>query len=257
VAAWHGRQNRAVKVLVLACVLAGCGAELRGNPNLDVDAPSGGEDAPADDAAVVDAAPACKRVVYLSFEGETLTDAAASDAKQNRASWMTIASGTAPPYRAGAGDRAAQIQAIVTGVRAQLASFPIEVVTTRPSDGDYMMIVYGGQASQVGSRFGAAVQELDCDDLVRDDVAWVADGVSPTQRVVNFSIGAIGFGLGLTATLDPVGCMCGWDNNCAQVSDQPCRLSPNIQRDPNARQRCANAGATQDEITTFATGFCL
>lgn len=242
-----------MRLAVATLLLCACGAQVGGNiDDNGPDAPSNGGEAPPP----IDA-PSCKRVVYLSFEGETLTDTTASDAKQNLASWMTIGSGAAPQYKAGAGDRLAQIQVIVDGVRNQLSSFPIQVVTTRPTDGDYMMIVYGGQAQQVGSRFGGAVQELDCDDATsRNDLAWVADIVTPPQRVINFSIGAIGFGLGLTATLDPVGCMCGWDNNCNQLNT-PCVLSTDITRDPAARQRCANAPPQQNEVQTFAQGFCL
>jgi hypothetical protein len=70
------------------------------------------------------------------------------------------------------------------------------------------MIVLGGTANQVGSRFGGAVNTLDCGDAAKSDVAWISDGVSPNQRVVNFAVGAIGFGLGLTATSDPLDCMC-------------------------------------------------
>jgi len=216
---------------------------------------SAGDDAP-DDPIGTDA-PACfnGRVVFLSFEGESLTRALVSDAKTNRASWMEIGSGTAPPYKAGVQNRAVEIQAIIDGVRAQLSSFPITVVTTRPLTGDYVMIVYGGQPGQVGSEFGGAVQELDCGDAVRNDVAWISDNVGSVQRIVNFSVGAIGFGLGLTATLDPTDCMCGWDNNCTSDNNQACTLTPGIARDPNARQRC-NGVTTQDEVATFAEGFC-
>jgi hypothetical protein len=243
--------------LVVGLLLSACQASVGGNRIGDDDVGVDAPDLPVVDADLTDAAPACfnGRVVFLSFEGETLTQGP-SDARQNRASWMTIASGTAPPYRAADLDRTAQIQGIVDGVRAQLAGFPVTVVTTRPQSGEYVMIVYGGEPAQVGSRFGGAVQELDCDDATaRNDVAWVSDNVGATQRIVNFSIGAIGFGLGLTATLDPQDCMCGWDNDCNSDNSQPCRLSPNIDRDPNARQRCAGV-TKQNELQTFAKAFC-
>jgi hypothetical protein len=204
-----------------------------------------------------DAAPACSngRVVYLNFEGTPLSLAPASDATMNRASWLQLTTSTAPKYRAAAADRDQQIQSIVTGVRQQLASFPIQVVTTRPAAGPYVMIVYGGTATQVGSRFGGAVNTLDCSDAQKSDLAWISDNVSGTQRIVNFSIGAIGFGLGLTATLDPLGCMCGWDNNCISDNSVACRLSPSISRDPVARQLCTGL-STQNEQAAFAVDFC-
>lgn len=245
-----------MRLLVPALWLV-CACEARlGVPNgVDVDAP-GNPDGTQLGIDAADAAPACAngRVVFLNFEGQALTDATTSDAAQNKASWMQIASGTAPPYHQGSATRVAEIQAVVDGVRAQLSSFPVTVVTTRPAAGEYVMIVYGGVASQVGSRFGAAVQELDCADAVRNDVAWVADAVTPTQRVVNFSVGAIGFGLGLTATTDPNDCMCGWDNICTSNNAVACTLTPGIARDPAANQQCA--GTTQDETAVFNAAFC-
>ena len=41
-------------------------------------------------------------------------------------------------------------------VRSILSLFPVTVVTTRPATGPYVMIVFGGRANQVGSRFGIA-----------------------------------------------------------------------------------------------------
>jgi hypothetical protein len=244
----------------MGLLLAACGVRLNDGPlaiggstDAGNDDDGGGGNNPGPDGAA-----ACfnGRVVYLNFDGVTLSDAATSDATQNRASWMQIATGTAPPYKSGVANRLQLIQSVTDGVRAQLASFPITVVTTRPPAGPYVMIVFGGVASQVGSRFGGAVDELDCGDLQKSDVAWISDNVSPTQRVVNFAIGAIGFGLGLTATTNQNDCMCGWDNACQAVNNTPCTLSPNIQRDPAARQLCTGAGAIQDEVATFRQAFC-
>lgn len=253
---------RALLALVVVC--SACGAEVGIGNNAgnggDVDAPPG--EPPVDAPDPVDAppdAPACfnGRVVFLSFEGETLTRAAISDARANQASWMTIDQGTAPPYRAGDADRLQQIDAIVTTMRDQLSQFPITIVTERPASGDYVMIVFGGQPEDVGSRFGGAVQQLDCDDATtRNDVAWVSDGVDGTQKIANFAVGAIGFGLGLTATTDPNDCMCGWDNDCNSDNSQACKLNNNIARDPDARQLCPGADAKQFETQAFDHAFC-
>lgn len=237
---------------IAALAVNGCGAQVPRNTISGVDADDSPDGPPQPPDAKV-----CARKVYLSFGGESLMRAAASNAKLNQASWMTIANGAAPPYLQGNAGRDAAIAQITSDLTQRLAAFDIEVVTTRPTSGDYMMIIYGGQANQVGSNFGGAVQELDCNDaFARNDVAWVSDGVRPLNLVVNFSMGAIGFGLGLTATNDPAGCMCGWDNLCNPLVDQPCVLSSNIPRDPAANQVCNNAGATQDEIAAFTTTFC-
>jgi hypothetical protein len=241
--------------LLLCCLTTACGVRL--------EEPSGarpdGSSLPGDGSmgGGVDAAPVCSngRVVYLNFDGVTLTAASASDATQNRASWMTITTGTAPKYKATATNRDQLIQEVFTGVRQQLSSFPITVVMQRPATGPYVMIVLGGVASQVGSRYGGAVNTLDCTDGRKSDVAWISDNVSPSQRVVNFAIGAIGFGIGLTATTDPLDCMCGWDNACISDNSVACRLSQDIARDANANQVCTGL-TRQNEVAAFDAAFC-
>jgi len=208
-------------------------------------------DAGQPDAAI--AATCTRRTVYLDFDGQALTQGA-TDAALDQARWLNKPQGTAAPYRAADGDRDAAIQAIVDGVRAQLAQFPITVSRTRPSAGSYAMIVFGGDANTVGSDFGGAVDELDCGDRVPSDVAWISDNVTG-QRAINSTIGAIGFGLGLTATTDQRDCMCGWDNDCRASNNQPCRLGSPIARDPKARQLCPDL-TPQDEVAAFRTAFC-
>jgi hypothetical protein len=208
---------------------------------------------PSVDSVDAGAAPCTGRTVYLNFDGQTLTQGP-SDATRNQASWMTIKQGTAPPYLAGSNGRNAAIRDITDGVRGQLSRFPIKVTTSRPSSGSYVMIVFGGSANQVGSSFGGAVNQLDCGDARPDDVAWISDNVTG-QRAINTAIGAIGFGLGLTATTDTRDCMCGWDNNCRRDNNVDCRLGSPIARDPDARQLCPGA-TSQDEVATFHAAFC-
>src|SRR5262249_32738520 len=147
---------------------------------------------------------------YLNFDGQALIQGA-SDATLDRAQWMNMPTGLAPAYRLMDTNRDQAIQTIVDGVTAQLSQFPITVTRMRPSSGHYVMIVYGGDQTDVGSNFGAAVNQLDCGDTHPNDVAWISDNVTG-QRAINATIGAIGFGLGLTATTDIHDCMCSWDN---------------------------------------------
>ncbi len=226
----------------------------------DVQQVDGGQqvqiDAAEPDGAMIDAAPQCAlaRSVYLNFEGQALTRATASDATQNQAAWMNKANGTAPAFRAGSGNRAADITQITNGITMGLVGLGVTVVTTRPTTGPYMMVVFGGAAAQVGSDYTGAVQKLDCGNAVPSDVAWVADGVTPNQRVINFALGAIGFGVGLTATNDPNDCMCGWANGCQQTTNA-CSLSANINRDNGAQQTCPNV-TTQNEPQAIDQAFC-
>lgn len=255
-------RNTGVMRGLLATLLAlcACHAELAdiSNPTSPDANPGGGDGGGGGmDAPPGSDAPSCAngRVVYLNFTGQALTAAGTSDATQNRASWMQIQTGAAPIYRSGDANRLVDIQAITAGVKLALSQFPVTVVTTRPAAGPYVMILFGGTAQQVGSRFGGAVNTLDCGDGAKSDVAWIADSVTPNQRVINFTIGAIGFGLGLTATTNPLDCMCGWDNQCTANNNQACTLSGPIARDPAANQICPGL-TTQDEPATFSTAFC-
>jgi hypothetical protein len=196
------------------------------------------------------------RVVYLNFDGQTLTDGVLSDATQNRASWLNKASGAATPFQQGNAQRAQIITDITDGVRNALSQFPVTVVTTRPAAGPYVMIVYGGNATDVGSNYGFAVNELDCIDGQKSDVAWISNSYTTTLRHVNTTLGAIGFGLGLTATNDVNDCMCGWANGCVKDHTKLCTLGTNITRDPAATQVCTGAAATQNEVAVFNTAFC-
>ena len=192
-------------------------------------------------------------MVYLNFDGQLLIQGT-SDATLNQARWMNMPAGAAPPYRL-ADSRARRGDPDHRhGVTAQLARFPITVTQTRPRSGNYVMIVFGGSATDVGSNFGAAVNQLDCGDAHPNDVAWISDNVTG-QRAINSAIGAIGFGLGLTATSDVHDCMCNWDNGCRPDNSAPCTLGAPIARDPQANQRCPGA-TSQDEVAAFRAAFC-
>lgn len=246
--------HTAVALAVLGCACQAQISDGTGTAASGVDAnpnPNPGNDAGIDGMTV----PLCNsRSVYLNFEGQTLTRGR-SDATLNQAEWMQIDQGTAPKYLAGDVDRLTKIRAITDGVRAQLSRFPINVVTTRPAAGRYVMIVYGGQRTDVGSAFGGAVNRLDCDDSRPNDVAWMGDNIVG-QRAINSSIGAIGFGLGMTATLDPKDCMCGWDNGCRPDASAACTLGSPIARDGAANQTCNGAAAMQDEVAALRDAFC-
>lgn len=250
-------------IVLGAALLVACNARIGGVSGGD-DSPSDAPDIdnpPSDASVATPDAPACfnGRVVYLNFEGATLSRGMASDARANTASWIGRtdgrAQGTVPRYRSGAADRDSQIATIISNVRAALAQFPVIVVTDRPASGDYVMVVFGGVNTDLGTPYTIATNELDCGDANRNDVAWVSD-TTASAKVDDYAIGAIGFGLGLTATTSTTDCMCGWANGCRQPVDTQCTLSAmTVQRDPAADQQCAGL-TTQNEVATFDQAFC-
>ncbi|MDQ3368123.1 MAG: hypothetical protein M3680_22080 [Myxococcota bacterium] len=249
-----------LKVVVAIAVLwsAACEATIGGSSNSSgTDAPTtpdgpGGTVTPD---ASIDAPRCSARVVYLNFEGATLTRATPSDATADQASWIGVSTATVPRYRTTAGDRAAQIQAITTRITTALSSIGVMVTTVRPLAGQYVMVVFGGTQTTVGSQYSFATSFHDCGDLVKNDVAWISDQV-PSSKVGDFAIGAIGWGLGLNGTNSANGCMCGWSNNCDQNST-PCTLSSSIATTGalSPEMACPNL-ATQNEVGTFAAAFC-
>jgi hypothetical protein len=259
-----------VKRFVLcALVLAGCGkASLGGD---DTGSGSGTDAAGSDtgsatDAAVDDAsldASACAngRKLYLEFNGVTLTQALTSDSTMNKAKWLTAASSAVPPFRDGGAARDNDITAITDGIKARLAQTPIEVVTTRPAAGPYVMIAFGGTNTAAGGTvatiYGGAVSYHDCGDVVKNDLAWVSDLSSfSTDLVANFAIGAVGWGMGLDGGDATTDCMCDWANNCIPPGTGVCTLTDGAASSITASGETACHAGTQDELTTFATGFC-
>ena len=254
-----------VKLVALLALVAGCEANLgSGDGNGTPDA-SGSGNGSMFDAAVqqqADAqAPACAngRKVYLNFEGVTLTQAATSDSLTNKAAWMTNASAVVPAYHTGVAGRDAEITSIVDGVKARLSALPLDIVTTRPTSGPYVMVVLGGNnttnGGTIGSAYSYGTSDHDCGDAVKNDVAWVADLPAVTYAP-DLVIGAIGWAVGLNGTNDPNGCMCGWANSCAEASAVACTLSASIASTTSSgNTTCANQNP-QNEIAALSTGFC-
>jgi hypothetical protein len=202
--------------------------------------------------ATTTAACASGRVVYLSFEGESLAAAnGASDSTKNQAVWMGVGAATLPKFRNGVADRTTQIADVTNLIKQKLAAVPeIKIVTTRPPAGPYFMVGFGGNHTTVNVPYLYAVNRLDCGDTAtKNDLAWVFDDAPTTQKVADFAVGSILFGLGATGTNDSNDCMCGWLTAC-QPSNNACTLGAGIA----TTGQCAGQN-TEDETAILHT-FC-
>ncbi|MGE5184259.1 MAG: hypothetical protein ACM31C_19455 [Acidobacteriota bacterium] len=236
-----------------AIVDGGGGAKPDSSGTTAIDAPSSSIDAPADAATTA----SCNngRVVYLNFDGVTITQAATSDATQNLASWIGVTTANVPPYHSGNTNRAAQITNITTTVQSILSQYPITVVTTRPAAGPYVMIAFGGTNQTVGSNYTYATSYHDCGDLVKSDVGWVSDTV-PNSIVANTAVGTIGWSLGLQGTTDSNDCMCAWASTCTP-SSTPCTLGTNETTGTSKTPATTCPGLNpQNEQAAFHAAFC-
>jgi hypothetical protein len=246
----------------LVVLLVGCGAQLDDTTSagaIPVDAPNPTPPSDSSNSVSVDApidAPACfnGRVVFLNFDGVSLAHAA-TDSTTNQATWIGVTTATVPAYKATATGRATLITNITSGVQTALAQYPITVVTQRPASGKYVMIVFGGQSSDVGTNYTYATGDHDCGDLVKNDVGWLSDAV-PDTLVVPTAVGTIGWGLGLQGTTKTDDCMCGWANGC-HPAGTTCTLHAAISTTTSSSPATTCAGlATQDEPAAFQSAFC-
>jgi hypothetical protein len=251
-----------MKALAVTALLAGCGAQLTtasNNPQVDasnggVDSPSGSQhDANGGQQDAPTAACASGRKLYLAFEGQTITHAA-TDATQNTAAWIGVTTASIPAFHPGLTNRTTEIQNIVDGVKARLAATPIEVVTTRPASGPYVMIVLGGTNTIVGSNYSYATSDHDCGDLVKNDVGWVSDTPS-LSYVPDLIIGTLGWAVGLQGTHDPTDCMCAWANSCTSASGA-CTISASIATTVSSGNTTCPNQNPQNEVAAFSTQFC-
>jgi len=112
-------------------------------------------------------------VLFLNFDGATITKAAASDAVKNTS---PLCGGTIPkfdhtPYGA---DRAKVIAQVKSRIAALLADFDITLVTTRPAAAPYEMVVLGGLPTLCGYSAGiGGLAPLDCHNANTGDVSFV------------------------------------------------------------------------------------
>jgi hypothetical protein len=261
-----------VKLWPLAALLVvGCDASLGGGNSTTTDADTSMRDGGGGKMdAALDAPPACAngRKLFLEFLGVTLSDDANSDATTNKARWLTTTSSVIPPWRQGGANRAVEIQQVVDGVKARLANTPIEVVTTRPAAGPYVMVVLGGattgRGGTVGTVYAYATSYHDCGDVTKNDVGWVSDMTvaaagmdAPTTYVADLVVGSVGWGLGLDGTTDGNDCMCAWTTSCTDNATA-CTLATTITSavtNPGAGETACKSG-TQNEVAAFSTEFC-
>ena len=125
------------------------------------------------------------RVVYLNFDGVTLTASTTSDdATQNKSAILSAAipagqSRTISPFNVNelastSGlTRAQIISRVVSDMYANHAPYNIEFVTERPTSGNYSMVVFGGNCETVAGQSNCAgIALLDCGDTMPNNITF-------------------------------------------------------------------------------------
>jgi hypothetical protein len=110
----------------------------------------------------------CERVkiLFVNFEGGKLTAARRDNARENQSSVLyhsNFAEGTTfdyPVYRGSAEDR----ELTLGRVRTALAPYGVQVVSQRPTSGDYAMIMVGGFPEDVHRSDELGAGAIDCEN---------------------------------------------------------------------------------------------
>jgi hypothetical protein len=185
--------------------------------------------------------------LYLDFDGEALTPGG-DDATLGRSS-LVPQGVTVPPFSA----EPADVAAIVRSVRATLAPFDVDVVTTRPADGVYDMIVFGGRSDRV---LGTAdvVQfagPSECDAWPESQVAFVFDVRKPAEAFASTAVGLYAVMHGAATTARPGDCLCLGDSACG-ASPLRCKLGRRVL---GSEASACGAAATIDSGQQMADAF--
>jgi hypothetical protein len=105
-------------------------------------------------------------VLYVNYDGATISKSYSSDASKNVS---FIGGGTVPAF---SGDRTA-----VTNLVKQLyAAYNIQIVTERPTSGDYDMALVGGTPAHLGLSYPqgvVGVAPMDCGHKMPRDIAFI------------------------------------------------------------------------------------
>jgi hypothetical protein len=229
----------------LALLIVGCGGD---GDTHHVTVPDAGVDGSID--------PVRTNTLYLNFEGVTLAPGA-DDATQNTS---TIATGptTLPSYLGSAADRATTVAAIAAEVGNILEPYDVEIVTSRPGSGSYMMIVTtDAPSTTLGCTDCPALANDDCGS-VESPVAFNFGGGSaqPIHGLTADTIAMVGLSvLGIPTSAVPDDCMCFADANCTFPPDRQCSIGGAGTAISTAKPGCQTTETVMDENAQFLAGF--
>jgi hypothetical protein len=200
-------QMRNAGLGLVLCALSACGggSEASGDGGPD----TGAADAVPPDAFLFDAidpADGCG-VLFLNFEPTDLTPG--PDYPSINRSSIIITPVRAPGFRVDDPGRDAAIQAITSHLRSTLPRFGVSVVTTRPTDINYTMVIVGGTATTYGfpPDTEGSTQYGGCGTVLPRRVIFATDG-PVVSRIANTVTTLYLLGLGLPQSSDPGDCLC-------------------------------------------------
>jgi hypothetical protein len=159
---------------------------------------------------------------------------------------------TVPPWRGSDVNRAQQIATTVGAVQDVLAPYDVQVVTTRPVNPGYDLIVMGGDPLLVigGASIDPGVGPIDCASAP-GNVGFVYDDTPPGNVAAAAVIVIYAVMHGLPTTAQQGDCLC-YVNEVCTPSISLCELGRDV---PLADDYCSLSTAPVDDQQEFADAF--
>ena len=233
---------------LLCLLLSACGDD---GATVAPDAPAPMPDAPVNTVHCPDppanpTAPG-RHIVYLNMEGVTLTKIGnCSDSKTNCTNLIKDDMTTVPQFLPATAGRDDFIAEFLRLARVRLAPYSIELVTERPTSGDYYMVVVGGDSTtMIGAANVASIAPAVCtpDNPNLVDLIFDRHFLGGPQGYATALLSDLGAMYGVLLTAMPGDCMCR-QNGCD--FNGVCTFSPMIDLAPDAPD-CGSGDRTQDE----------
>lgn len=193
-----------------------------------------------------------KNKIFLAFQGETFVPGP-EDATRDQ-SELVGAPETLAPFRAGAADRDAEIAAITDDLRMIYGGVDVEITTARPTSGTYAMIVFGGDAAQLGQPTGTpAVTKYDCGNVNPSSVVVVFEYADETEiTYANLAARYLGVSLGIPFDAVYGHCLCVIAAGCYNPSPMRCAIGGIVPLIPAEYSQCGTLPLSADETGEFA-----
>jgi hypothetical protein len=167
-------------------------------------------------------------IVFVATEGVTLTTGCGDHSAPNCTTLLQQGA-TIPAVFPSEPTRDAAIAEILALVRSRLVPYSVDLVTTRPSTGNYNMIVFGGDSDAVGlPNSPVGVAPFNCMSTPDDHVALLFDlGLTDvtTTFYANQMLFQIGSFEGLTLTRTADDCECAIDPECEANTGALCSFT--------------------------------
>jgi hypothetical protein len=238
-------------IIIAGLLVSGCEKDLVGDhPDAAMtDAPSGEAEHCAD--VTTTPLPAGAYKLYLNFEGVTLTSSCQGDARANCADFLKQNPSVIAPYMDGDSARQGRIDLILGYVTRALAPYSIDVVTTRPAGGDYMMVVLGGDAVALGFQQGQFdISQASCSPQ-RNGIALDFDAGQNAKAQANNILSNVGLmaAMSLSSKLDD--CM----NRTLDYPEYGDRICTFSDAAPAFDSNTCSRGTPQDELARLKLVF--